>query len=166
MPESNSSNIELWVAKNDICELQRLYAKATDLLCINTPSANAEATQIYHRIFTPQAVISATGMAPHIGPDAWVDLVVGALHEFAATQHLVGTQIAEVHNLPGDDHAAGKGTLFSHLQAWHAKPDGDMWHYIGIYEANVVCHPGMGWKIAEMNLRQVSEDYRKISPRP
>ena len=92
--------------------------------------------------------------------------VVGALHEFAATQHLVGTQIAEVHNLPGDDHAAGKGTLFSHLQAWHAKPDGDMWHYIGIYEANVVCHPGMGWKIAEMNLRQVSEDYRKISPRP
>jgi hypothetical protein len=166
MSEPNLSPTDLWIAKNEICELQRLYAKATDLLCINTPAANAEATQIYHRIFTPDAVVQATGMDPHIGPDAWVELVIGALDEFAATQHLVGTQLAEVHSLPGDEQSPGKGTLFSHLQAWHAKPDGDMWHYIGIYESNVVCHAGVGWQIAEMNLIQVSEDYRKISPRP
>ena len=166
MSEENASAADLWVAKNEICELQRLYAKATDLLCINTPEANAEATALYHRIFTPKAEIKATGMDTHIGPDAWVELVVGALEEFSVTQHMVGTQLAEVESLPGEDQSPGRGTLFSHLQAWHAKADGDMWHYIGTYACKVVCQPSTGWQIEEMNLLQASEDYRKITPRP
>ena len=166
MPDQTSSPSDVWVAKNDICDLQRLYAKATDLLCINTAAANAEATQIYHRIFTPAAVIKASGMDPKTGPDAWVELVIGALEEFSATQHFIGTQIAEVQSMPANAQSNGRGSLFSHLQAWHAKPDGNMWHYIGIYESAVVHTPGLGWQIEEMQLIQVSEDYRKISPRP
>ena len=166
MPDQTAAAVAEWVAKSAICELQRLYAKATDLLCINTAEANAEATQIYHRIFTPEAVITAAGMQPHIGPDAWVELVSTALAEYSVTQHFIGTQLAEVEVLPADAQAAGSGRLFSHLQGWHARPDGDMWHYIGIYEAGVVHTPGVGWQIAEMNLMQVSEDYRPITPRP
>ena len=157
---------DVWVAKNEICELQRLYAKATDLLCINTAEANAEASEIYHRIYTPDAVIQATGMEPLTGPDAWVELVISALDEFAVTQHFIGTQLAEVKDMPADAQSHGSGTLFSHMQAWHAKADGDMWHYIGIYDSAVVYTPGTGWQIKAMNLIQVSEDYRKIHARP
>lgn len=166
MSDQSAAPQELWVAKNEICELQRLYAKATDLLCINTPEAVAEATRIYHRIYTPEAAIKATGMEPHIGPDAWVALVISALDEFAVTQHFIGTQLAEVTAMPADAQSHGSGSLFSHMQAWHAKADGDMWHYIGIYESAVQHTPGIGWQIEEMNLIQVSEDYRQISARP
>jgi len=166
MTDQSAAANEVWVAKHEICELQRLYAKATDLLCLNTPDAAAEATQIYHRIFTPEAVIKATGMDPYIGPDAWVALVISALDEYAVTQHFIGTQLAQVDVLPTDAQGRGAGSLFSHLQAWHARPDGDMWHYIGIYQSAVVHTPGVGWQIAEMNLIQVSEDYRQITARP
>jgi len=166
MSDQTTSSVDLWIAKQEICELQRLYAKATDLLCINSTAGRAEAEQIYHRIFTPDVVITATGMDPYTGPDAWVELVVGALAEFSVTQHLIGTQLAEVTTLPGDAGALGSGRLFSHLQAWHAKTDGDMWHYIGLYESAVVHTPGVGWQIEQMALIQLSEDYRGITPRP
>jgi SnoaL-like protein len=166
MPDQTALQSQMWVAKNEICELQRLYAVATDLLCTNTPADRVKATAIYHRIYTPQAVIKASGMDPKIGPDSWVELVTGALAEFVATQHFIGTQIAEIQQLPVDNQASGTGTLFSHLQAWHAKGNGEMWHYIGTYESNIVFTPGIGWQINEMNLQQVSEDYRKLTPRP
>ena len=166
MPNQTESQNLLWIAKNEICELQRLYAIATDLLCTNTADDNSAATEIYHRIFTPQAVIKASGMEPKIGPDAWVELVIGALEEFSATQHMIGTQIAEVGALPSAGQSSGRGKLFSHLQAWHAKRDGDMWHYIGKYDSSVIFTPDVGWQINEMELVQVSEDYRKITPRP
>jgi len=166
MNKQNSETSEVWIAKHQICELQRLYAKATDLLCLNTSASVAEATAIYHQIFTPQAEIKATGMDPKYGPDAWVALVLEALDEFSTTQHMIGTQLAEVQEFPVGGEGPGQGTLFSHLQAWHAKADGDMWHYIGIYESAVVYTAESGWQIEVMNLISVSEDYRKIFPRP
>ena len=153
-------------AKAQICELQRLYAVATDLIGEDTPRSIAEGRAIYRRIFTPDAEIKAAGVEPQIGPDAWVDLVSGALDEFNATQHFVGTQLAEVRHLPSPSHSTGAGRLTSHLQAWHAKPDGDMWHFIGTYNSEVVYTADTGWQISQMELVQVSEDYRRLTPRP
>ncbi len=166
MPEQADYDSKLWVAKNQICELQRLYAIATDLLTDSSPQNITTATDIYRRIFTPQAEIHAAGVEPQIGPDAWVELVSGALEVFAVTQHSIGTQIAQVSQLPDGKNATGQGQLTSHLQAWHAKSDGDMWHFIGTYESSVTFSRQAGWQINEMHLFKVSEDYRKITPRP
>ncbi len=158
--------VRVEAAKAQICELQRLYAIATDLIGEDTQSSVAEGRDIYRRIFTPKAEIMAAGVEPQIGPDAWVDLVSGALDEFSATQHFVGTQLAEVSKLPSSSDATGTGRLTSHLQAWHAKADGDMWHFIGTYNSQVVYAAETGWQISHMELVQVSEDYRRLTPRP
>ena len=49
---------------------------------------------------------------------------------------------------------------------WHAKANGDMWHFIGTYEASVVHSRDAGWQIDTMHLIKTSEDYRQILPRP
>ncbi len=162
---ANPTTQAMWLAKQEICELQRLYAKATDLLCLNAPDGSDEARQIYHRIFTPDAVIRASGVEPQIGPDAWVELVVSALEEFDVTQHFIGTQLANVSQLPNGSNAAGAGHLMSHLQAWHVRPDGYLWHFIGTYDSQVVHTAGGGWQICDMTLSEVSQDYRRLQPR-
>ena len=48
---------EIALARLDIEYLRRKYAKATDLLGVNTPEAIAQGTAIYHEIFTPDARI-------------------------------------------------------------------------------------------------------------
>ena len=62
---------ELWIAKHQICDLQKRYAIATDLLTTNTAENITAATATYQQIFTPNAEIHAAGVDTQIGPEAW-----------------------------------------------------------------------------------------------
>ena len=159
----------LALARQQVEYLRRRYARATDLLGTGKPEAIAEGTQIYHEIFTPEADLrtSAGSAKPFqaTGPAAWADVVVGALEEYNATQHLIGTQIAHIDQLTEQDGAftAGHATMSSYLQAWHSTAAGRLWLFIGNYEDEVRFVPGKGWQIYSMNLIQISGENRQLA---
>ena len=72
--------------KHEIETLQRLYAKATDTIGIASPEKIEEGREIYHRIYTKDVEISTANTGAEVelnagGPDAWVDVVYGALKD-------------------------------------------------------------------------------------
>ena len=79
-----------------------------------------------------------------MGPDAWVDVVYGALKDYTGTQHLIGTQLTEV---DGD-----QGSMESYLNAWHKNPDESVYYFLGTYISQVRRYEE-GWKIHHMVLR-------------
>ena len=133
---------------HEIERLQRLYAKATDTIGLATPDKIEEGRAIYHRIYTDDVEIRTanTGNDPLTasGPDAWVDVVYDALKDYTGTQHLIGTQLAEV---DGDE-----GVLESYLNAWHKNPDDTVYYFLGTYISKVR-RTEAGWKIYDMTLR-------------
>lgn len=148
------------VARQDIEYLRRQYARATDLIGLNTPEGIAEGRAIYRRIFSPDAKITTTeggkvGFSA-VGPDAWVDVAAGALSVFANTQHLIGTQLVEIHNLPDAQGEGGEASMTSYLQAWHDDPGRVLDIFIGTYHDSVRYTPGVGWQIYAMELEKVS----------
>ena len=156
------SAVEIWVAKEAIAELRRLYARATDLIGLDTEDAIAQGRDIYHRVFTQDARIGASGQPSVTGPDAWVKVANDALREYQDTQHLIGTQLVDVLQMPDADGRGGEATMTSYLQAWHARPDGELWLFIGTYHDKIRSTPGVGWQIYDMQLEQVSGDRRKL----
>lgn len=148
------------LAREEIEYLRRYYARATDLVGLNTEEGIAEGRAIYHRIFTPDARICATAngevVLSAVGPDAWVDIAASALSEFAATQHLIGTQLVELHSLPDERGEGGAASMTSYLQAWHDDPERVLDIFIGSYHDSLVYSPGAGWQIAGMELERVS----------
>lgn len=150
--------------------LRRLYALATDLIGTGENDAVAKGRAIYHQIFTPDAYLTTAGMAgdPLVanGPEEWVDVVLGALTDYSATQHLIGTQIAYMKNIETDSSGAvlsGEAHLDSYLQAWHEKlSDGTVWVFIGTYEDRVTYSAAGGWQIAESTLRHTSTETRLL----
>ena len=156
------------IARQEIEYLRRLYAKATDLLGVNTPESIAEGTEIYHRIFTPDANIrvSGEGMRPFsaVGPDEWAEVSNSALKNYVATQHLIGTQIVEIHEFKQDsagEIVAGEALMTSYLQAWHAGTK-NLMLFIGTYVDKVRYYRGAGWQIYDMNLVRVSGEDRVL----
>ena len=136
--------------KHEIETLQRLYAKATDTIGIASPEKIQEGRDIYHRIYTDDVEIRTanTGAEEELrakGPDAWVDVVYGALKDYTGTQHLIGTQLTEVN---GDE-----GSMESYLNAWHKNPDETVFYFLGTYISKVRRYDD-GWKIYEMVLRR------------
>lgn len=154
--------VETWMAKETIAELRRLYARATDLIGLDTEDGVAQGRAIYHRVFTSDARIGATGQPSVTGPDAWVKVANDALREYQDTQHLIGTQLVEVLQMPDADGRGGEATMISYLQAWHARADGHLWLFIGTYHDKVRWTPGVGWQIYDMQLEQVSGDRRQL----
>ena len=133
--------------KNEIEYLQRLYAKATDKLGKKDPALREEGRKIYHRIFAPDAKIRTADTGNDFvadGPDGWAAVAENALKDYIGTQHLIGTQLAEVN---GD-----QGTLESYLNAWHKNPDGSVYYFLGTYLSKVR-RTGSGWQIYDMTLR-------------
>jgi hypothetical protein len=128
--------------------LRRLYGKATDLIGQNTPDSIAAGKAIYRQIFTPDAKIRTanTGADPLTaeGPDEWADVVLDALKDYKATQHLIGTQVVE---LNGDS-----AQMESYLDAWHQNADNSVWIFRGTYTDHVRKSPA-GWQIYDMTLR-------------
>ena len=151
-------------AIQEIEYLKRWYAKATDQIGIATPESIAEGRAIYHRVFTADAQLDAgPGREPQMGPDGWLDLVLGALGELGPTQHLIGTQLVEIKSLELDGECnvlAGIATMESYLQAWHEQKDEKVWLFLGTYFEDAVFIPGTGWRIEKMMLRQVAGETR------
>ncbi len=159
----------LALVRQQVEYLRRLYARATDLLGTGKAEAIAEGTKIYHEIFTPDADLRTSGGTAKpfqaTGPDAWADVVVDALEEYGATQHLIGTQLVHIDQLTELDGTvtAGHATMSSYLQAWHSTDAGKLWLFIGTYEDEVQFVPGKGWQICSMNLIQISGENRQLA---
>lgn len=156
------AKVDTWLAKDEIAELRRLYARATDLIGLDTESSVAEGRSIYQRVFTSDAKIGATGQPSVTGPDAWVKIANDALRVYQDTQHLIGTQVVEIVQLPDSEGKGGEAVMTSYLQAWHAKADGELWLFIGTYHDKVRSTPGVGWQIYDMALQQVSGETRRL----
>lgn len=137
--------------KHEIEVLQRLYAKATDTIGLATPEHVEAGRSIYHRIFADDVEIRTanTGADPLVasGPDAWVDVVYGALKDYTGTQHMIGSQLVDV---DGDS-----GVMESYLNAWHKRVDGSVYYFLGTYISTVE-RTADGWKIVDMTLRHDS----------
>ncbi|MFK7913379.1 MAG: nuclear transport factor 2 family protein [Pseudomonadales bacterium] len=163
MPNANALNerLETAAAKQEIAELRCLYAKATDLIGTGEPAAVAEGRAIYHRIFTPDAVIAASVADSVTGPDAWVDVVLEALEDYRETQHLIGTQLVDIEALPGTANA-GSARMQSYLQAWHSKANGHLWLFMGSYDDQVIYSDAHGWQISNMMLNEIVQENRQL----
>ncbi|MEQ8485445.1 MAG: nuclear transport factor 2 family protein [Pseudomonadales bacterium] len=157
--------VQIWLAKQQVAELRQLYGFATDLIGTGGPAGVEEGRAIYRRIFAADARIQAGTSAVVRGPDAWVDFVRDALEPYSATQHLIGTQRVDVAALPDADGRGGRADMQSYVQAWHAKPDGEVWTFIGTYHDEAVHTPEHGWQIQSMQLVGVSEDVRQLGSR-
>ena len=176
---ASDSAIEEVVAKAEISELRRMYGKATDLLGagkdhdhfggdepLSTEVKHFMARNIYRRIFTEDATISASGGAlTGVGPDDWADKVAGALGAFSATQHMLGTQLVTIDEMPDDEGCGGGGSMQSYLNALHEfSPGGNIYIYRGTYFDKVRYNPDVGWQIYDMNLVFVSGELRAHTP--
>ena len=163
------------IARQEIEYLRRLYAKATDMIGTNQPALVAEGTEIYARIFTPDVVIASYDKKGEVGFESqgasgWVDVVADALKVYTSTQHLIGTQLVDLHQLDLNDEGqivAGSASMESYLQAWHEHDKQQrLWLYIGTYTDKVRFEPGIGWRIYEMALSQVGGERRDLGDDP
>ena len=134
--------------KHEIETLQRLYAKATDLIGRGTKETFEEGREIYRSIYTDDVDIRTanTGDDPFVakGPNAWADVCRDALKDYTGTQHLIGTQLTEVN---GDE-----AQMESYLNAWHKNPDLTVYYFLGTYISKARRMPE-GWRIYDMTLR-------------
>ena len=143
----SNQSAETIADKHAIEMLQRLYAKATDKLGKKEAALREEGRKIYHRIFAPDARVRTADTGSNLeanGPDGWADVAQNALAQYIGTQHLIGTQIADVQ---GDE-----GRLESYLNAWHKNPDGSVYYFLGTYLSKVR-RTDNGWQIYDMTLR-------------
>lgn len=151
-------------ARQEIEYLRRWYAKATDKIGVGTKESIEEGRAIYHRIFAQDAELSSgADQELRIGPDAWVELVESVLVPLGPTQHLVGTQVVEFETLELDEArniVSGTARMESYVQAWHERPEGKVWIYLGIYHDRVRFIPGIGWRIGHMAMEQLGGETR------
>ncbi|MDA1073169.1 MAG: nuclear transport factor 2 family protein [Proteobacteria bacterium] len=160
----SADKLDLWIAKQEIAELRRRYAIATDLIATREPASIEAGRTIYHQIFTPNAQLAAQGVETQTGPEAWLELVLRSLKPYAFTQHLIGTQVVDVHSLPGQN-VAGLALMTSYLNAWHESADHELWTFLGTYEDVVTHTADAGWQIDQMQLVKLSDEVRNVSPR-
>lgn len=155
------------VATQKIEYLRRQYARATDLIGLNTEASIAEGRDIYRRIFTADVKISVVVDGEVLftaeGPDAWVQVAADALREFDNTQHLIGTQLVDIHSMPNGQGVGGEAEMSSYLQAWHDDPDRVLDIFIGTYNDKVRYDPDQGWQIYEMQLWKVSGSIKDLT---
>ena len=149
--------------------LRRMYARATDLIGTDDADAVAEGSRIYHRIFTEDVDMRSIsdgeiGFSAQ-GAAGWVDVVIDALADYAATQHLIGTQLVTIERIEKDADGrtlSGEATMESYLQAWHEHKNGNVWLFLGTYLDKVRFNPDVGWQIYDMTLTEVSGETRPM----
>ena len=167
-------------ARQDVEYLRKWYGIATDMMVgiKNDPENIKKARGIYTKIFTPDAKVFLApyplvpGTAPtRVGPDGWADFVENALKPAVAAQHLLGTQIAEVDEMPVGIPGKGKSSkghasCVSYLNAWNmSQVDGQnrLTITISIYRDLMRVTPGVGWQIYNMHLYRVSGESRIVA---
>ena len=164
-PEQRSA---LSVARQEIEQLRRWYAIATDLLGrTDDAQARSRATEIYERIFTPDVQASVVGGLRALegrGPEAWKAVATQALEPFEATQHLIGSQVVWFSEVvfAADDLAEGRAAMSSYVRASHVWPNRMERVVLGTYQDDVVLVPGVGWQIERMVLEFASEEHRQM----
>lgn len=166
-------------ARQDVEYLRRIYGLATDMLGLkNDPESNKKARAMYTKIFTPDCKIYlapyplAAGAPPtRVGPDAWAEFVENALKAAVGTQHLLGTQVAEIDEMPDGFPGRGRSTkghatCISYLNSWNVSAvDGQnrLTTTISIYRDSARITPGVGWQIYNMHLSRVSGETRIVT---
>ena len=162
MNVSPESDYALVVARQQIEYLRRRYGYATDLLTLEEPGARERGRAIYREIFAPDAEVSATANGEVLlsakGADDWADTVIQAFqNNYTVTQHLIGTQIVDVHSLPGEKaNSAGEATMSSYLQAVHENNGNSIVVCIGTYYDKVRYSADKGWQIYQSMLVRAS----------
>ncbi len=155
-PETMPAEYLLASERQRIEYLRRLYALATDQIGLGMDSGLERGKEIYRQIFTEDAQIRVVsdGEVTHegVGPDSWFAVVRQALQPYAGVQHLIGSQVVEF-----VDGRTDEATMSSYLQAWHDRPAEYVFTFIGTYYDRVRLVPGEGWKIHDMELREVSK---------
>ena len=165
-------------ARQDVEYLRRWYGIGTDLLGLrNDPESLKRGRSIYAKVFTPDSQIY---LGPHpipagapptrVGPDAWADFVENVYKTVVSTQHLLGTQIAEIDEMPDGIPGKGRskkghGTCISYLHAWNISLVGGenkLTITISIYRDSAKVVPGVGWQIYHSNLTRVSGESRVV----
>lgn len=156
VPEAMPEEYLLASERQRIEYLRRLYALATDQIGLGVDGGLERGREIYRRIFTEDARIRviSDGQVTHegVGPDSWFTVVRQALQPYAGVQHLIGSQVVEF-----VDGRMEEATMSSYLQAWHDRPAEYVFTFIGTYYDRVRLVPGEGWKIHDMELREVSK---------
>lgn len=148
--------LALWQAKQEIAELQRAYARATDLVPGATAEGLARCAAEYRRIFAPDASIGVAGQMSVTGPEAWLGFVNASLGALIRSQHLIGTQLVEIERLPEAGRGAGAATMTSALLASQYGEGMQKTTIVGTYHARAVHAPEHGWRLAEMTLELTS----------
>lgn len=119
-------------------------ADIVEIMSLGTRYALSLDTARWHdlaRVFAPDATMVFAGIPPATGPGAIAAVCEGALHPLDASQHLVGTQLVEVH---GDT-----ATSSCYFHAQHVRTiEGREEHYIvaGTYSDQAKRLPE-GWRI-------------------
>ena len=158
----------LALARQEIEYLRRLYGQATDALGKTGDAAARQfGIETYHRIFSDDVAVRVTGSATALsgtGPDAWVEVVTTALHDYSSTQHLIGTQVVTFNDVEfaDDEIVRGDATLSSYLHAWHVWPDRKLRLVMGTYTDKVRWQPENGWQIYDMTLDHTSTEHRML----
>jgi hypothetical protein len=157
------------IDRQAIEDLRRKYALATDLIGTKAPEALAQGLAIYRQIFTPDADIRVVQQGQitrqAIGPQQWFAQVQQALQPYSGVQHLIGTQVVEFVPKPYARRAT-HACMRSYLQAWHDRPQEQVYLFMGTYLDKVKRQPNGQWRIYDMSLERVSSAYLKHYPPP
>ena len=153
MSDNQSNQIEQLMDEAELRRLTTNYAIATDALGSGDPDRQVSGRALYHKVFAPDACVSAGESEQFIGPDAWADYVTKALETFSTTQHLVGTIDVE---LTGKDSAR----IATYLSATHEyEPRGTLWIVLGTYDDEAT-KTESGWLITKRHLSMTSSEER------
>ncbi len=156
--ENAPSAEQQWLARQEIAQLQRLYAQATDLIAADSEANEAAVAATYRRIFTTDARIGVRGQMSVSGHLAWLEFVKTSLSALRSTQHLIGSQVVEINSLPNLQGVGGEAVMTSYLQATQVGADGDLSRVTGTYFATATHTPEAGWQLAEMILEVLAVD--------
>ena len=147
-----------WLAQQEIQELMRLYAQATDLIAADSSANEAQVESIYRRIFTEDAPIGVRGQMSVSGPSAWLEFVKASSSALRGTQHLIGSQIVEIKSLPNAEGHGGEAAMTSYLHATRVGAGGEISRVVGTYFATVTHAPETGWQLSELTLELLAID--------
>lgn len=149
---------ERWLAQQEIQELMRLYAQATDLIAADSSANEAQVESTYRRIFTEDAAIGVRAQMSVSGPSAWLEFVKASSSTLRGTQHLIGSQVVEIKSLPNAEGHGGEAAMTSYLAATRVGVGGEISRVVGTYFATATYTPGTGWQLSELTLELLAMD--------
>ena len=156
--ENASSAEQQWLARQEIAQLQRLYAQATDLIAADPEANEAAVEATYLQIFTADAQFGVRGQMSASGPLAWLEFVKTSLSALRGTQHLIGSQVVEINSLPDLQGVGGAAVMTSYLHATQVGAGGEVSRVTGTYFSIATHTPEAGWQISEMMLEVLAVD--------